>query len=40
VLAGLDREPPDVIGVVARAGATPVAAARIDFPAGADFAGL
>ena len=40
VLAGLDREPPDVIGVVARTGAAPVAAARVDFPAGADFAGL
>ncbi len=40
VLAALDREPPDVIGVVARAGTAPVAAARVDFPAGADFAGL
>jgi GNAT superfamily N-acetyltransferase len=40
VLAGLDRDPPDVIGVVARAGCAPVAAARVDFPAGADFAGL
>ena len=40
VLAGLDREPPDVVGVVARAGGAPVAAARVDFPAGADFAGL
>ena len=40
VLAGLDPEPPDVIGVVARAGTAPVAAARVDFPAGAAFAGL
>ncbi len=40
MLAGLGREPAAMTGVVAYAGETPVAAARVEFHAGTDFASL
>lgn len=38
--AGLAQNPPTVAAVLALAGATPVAAGRVEFPTGCDFAGL
>ncbi|MCS7479608.1 GNAT family N-acetyltransferase [Umezawaea endophytica] len=40
VLAGLGREPSAVAAVVAMAGGVPVSAARVEFHAGSEFAGL
>lgn len=40
VLAGLARSPTTIEAVVAWAGSTPVCAARVEFNAGTDFAGL
>lgn len=40
VLAALSTRPPPVAAVVAMAGDVPVSAARVEFPAGTDFAGL
>jgi GNAT superfamily N-acetyltransferase len=40
LLAALEREPVPVVGLVAYAGATPVAAARVEFNAGTEFASL
>ncbi len=40
LLAGLAREPAAMTGVVAYAGAVPVAAARVEFHAGTDFASM
>jgi hypothetical protein len=40
MLAGIGREPAAMTGVVAYAGAAPVAAARVEFHAGTDFASL
>jgi GNAT superfamily N-acetyltransferase len=40
LLAALERDPVPVVGVVAYAGAIPVAAARVEFNAGTEFASL
>jgi GNAT superfamily N-acetyltransferase len=40
VLAGLRREPATVAAVVAVAGETPIAAGRVEFHPGGEFAGL
>ncbi len=40
ILTGLAASPPTIAGVVAWAGGTPVSAARVEFNAGTDFAGL
>ena len=40
VLAGLSRQPSPVAAVVAWAGETPIAAGRVEFREGTDFAGL
>lgn len=40
ILAGLAQSPPTIEAVVAWAGSTPISAARVEFNAGTDFAGL
>ena len=40
VLAGLGRQPSTTVGVVAWAGQTPIAAGRVEFHVGTDFASL